>query len=83
MNVERTCIVCRNKFNQNNLHRIVLKSNCEVILQTDKKLEGRGAYICKNHKCIENLIKSKALNKTFKKNIDNSQYENLINSLKD
>lgn len=79
--IERTCIVCKKKFEQSNLNRIVLCDN-HILLQKSSKLNGRGAYICNNTKCIDNLIKTKALNRTFKREINLQEYQNLINNLK-
>lgn len=81
MKVERTCIVCKSKSEQSDLFRICLK-NGKLYLQTDKKLEGRGAYICKNDNCINSLQKSKALNRTFKQNFNDEDYKKLLNSFK-
>lgn len=83
MKVERTCIVCRNKFEQNDLYRVV-NHNGELLLQTDKKIEGRGAYICKNNICKENLFKRRSvLNKSLKQVFNDEDYKKLLNSLKD
>lgn len=80
--VERTCIVCRKKDKQENFDRIVLNKNGELSVQTTKKLEGRGAYVCKTNDCYDKLIKTRALNRTFKQNFTNEEYDYIINILK-
>ena len=81
---ERTCIVCKQKQFQKNLFRLnAYNNNIEV---SDRKF-GRGAYICKQESCINNLLKNKSLNKTFKLNVNANIYlkiqEQLIEKLKD
>ncbi len=72
----RTCIACRLQNDKNNLIRIV-KNNDEIKLDVTGKMSGRGAYICNSLECVEKCIKSKALNRTFKTNINPEVYEQL------
>lgn len=76
---ERTCIVCKNKQSQNNMFRINYSNN--IIEITNSKSAGRGAYICKSVDCVNKLIKSKALNKTFKCSINLIDYEKIQEQL--
>ncbi len=80
--VERTCIVCRQKIEQKKMIRLVVDNQGLVIVQKDKKLNGRGAYICKKNECADALEKSKALNKLFKKNISKVNLDNIVKNLK-
>ena len=73
----RTCIGCRNKFHQDKLIRIVRTSNNDVFFDPKKKLEGRGAYICKDIKCFENVVKTKKLGRALKVNVDDKKYNEL------
>jgi predicted RNA-binding protein YlxR (DUF448 family) len=41
--------------------------------------EGRGAYICRDKKCVEMAIKKKALNRSFKCEVPKEIYEKLGN----
>ena len=76
---ERTCIVCRNKGDKSNFIKIVRNKNGEVLIETDKKLDGRGAYICKDEKCLNGCKKAKALNRAFKTTIPENIYEGIVN----
>lgn len=82
MTPERTCIVCRTKKPKNHLIRIVLSKNGEINVEKTPKLDGRGAYICNGTECVEKLIKTRALNRTFKKNFSEQEYNNLIDKIK-
>lgn len=75
----RTCIVCRKKGTKENFIKIVLNKSGEFLIEKNKKLDGRGAYICKNGDCIMNCQKSKAINRAFKMNVPQEFYEELKN----
>ena len=74
---ERTCIACKNKQDGALMVRIGLDKQGNVQVNTETKSQGRGAYICKSKKCCDKVIKSSALNRTFKKQIDKSAYDKL------
>lgn len=80
--IERTCIVCRKKDKQENLDRIVLNKNGELLADSSKKLDGRGAYVCKTNECRDKLLKTRALNRAFKQNFSEEKYQQIINILK-
>ena len=74
---ERTCIGCNVKKDKSNLLRIVKSSDGNINIDNTGKLNGRGAYICKNIDCLEKAMKSKRLEKSFKMKIDLGIYNNL------
>ncbi|MFR4619109.1 MAG: YlxR family protein, partial [Oscillospiraceae bacterium] len=50
---QRMCVACRKMYPQNELIRLVRDNKTgEIKFDCDKKLFGRGAYICKNIDCI-------------------------------
>ncbi len=65
----RMCVVCRSMLPKRELIRFVRIDGNVEIDPTGKK-DGRGAYICKNEKCIEKAIKCNTFSKSFKQNID-------------
>ena len=73
----RTCIGCNEKKDKSNLLRIVKSSDGNINIDNTGKLNGRGAYICKNIDCLEKAMKSKRLEKSFKMKIDLGIYNNL------
>ncbi len=75
---QRTCVVCRQMKNKNDLLRIVYdKKNAVAELDLTGKKNGRGAYVCKNKKCTEDLQKKKALNRAFSAEINEDIYNQL------
>ena len=73
---ERRCIACRTNKQKLDMLRIS-RFNGEVFIDNSQKSNGRGAYICKESKCIELTIKKRLLNRAFKSNLDSSIYEQL------
>ena len=68
---------CNEKKDKSNLLRIVKSSDGNINIDNTGKLNGRGAYICKNIDCLEKAMKSKRLEKSFKMKIDLGIYNNL------
>jgi predicted RNA-binding protein YlxR (DUF448 family) len=74
---QRTCMGCNEKKDKKDLIRIVKNKNNEISIDRTGKLDGRGAYICDDIKCLEKVIKSKRLEKVFDYKISDEIYENL------
>ena len=74
---QRTCMGCNEKKEKKDLIRIVKNKNNEISIDRTGKLDGRGAYICDDIKCLEKVIKSKRLEKIFDYKISDEIYENL------
>ena len=79
MTPQRTCIVCRKKGEKENFLKIVRNKDGTIAIETDKKLDGRGAYVCKNIECAKKCQKTKALNRVFKTEIPQNIYEDIAN----
>ena len=79
---QRTCIGCNEIKNKNELIRIVKNKEGQIFVDKTYKANGRGAYICNKETCFNKCIKTKALNRVFKSEIDNEIIENLRESLK-
>ena len=75
---ERMCIVCRNKLPKERIVKIVNTAD-ELRFDKDCKLNGRGVYICKNEKCINEAIKRQALNRALKMKCPDEIYKELEN----
>lgn len=68
---------CNEKKDKKDLIRIVKNKDNEISIDRTGKLDGRGAYICDDIKCLEKVIKSKRLEKVFEYKISDEIYENL------
>lgn len=76
----RTCIVCRGVKPKNELVRIV-KNGDVIDADLTGKANGRGAYVCNDPECIKRLKKTRALNRTFSRAVDDAVYDKLTEVL--
>lgn len=74
---QRMCMGCNSRKDKQDLIRIVINKEGEITIDKTGKLSGRGAYICDSLECLEKVIKSKRLERTFEVKISNEIYENL------
>ena len=74
---QRKCIVCGSLKDKGDLLRIVKNKEEGILIDESGKLNGRGAYVCKDESCIKGLKKSNKLNQAFKMKIDDDVYEEL------
>ncbi|MBE5741350.1 MAG: YlxR family protein [Clostridiales bacterium] len=73
---DRRCVACHETKQQKDLLRVT-RIDGMITIDSEQKLGGRGAYICKDRKCIELTIKKHLLNRAFKSNLEHSIYEKL------
>lgn len=73
---ERTCAVCRRKAPKSEFIKIV-KTADGIMLDTNQKINGRSVYICKNSDCILKAIKTKVVNRAFRKEVSEDIYKEL------
>jgi predicted RNA-binding protein YlxR (DUF448 family) len=62
----RTCISCGAKGHKNELIRLILDGEGQVVRDDERKRHGRGAYVCQNKLCQEGLSKKKRLDRAFR-----------------
>jgi predicted RNA-binding protein YlxR (DUF448 family) len=62
----RTCISCGTKRTKNELVRLVLDAEDQLVRDVCGKRQGRGAYVCNATACMEKLSKDKRLNRIFR-----------------
>ena len=75
--VQRTCIGCGKKIEKADLIRIVKTKTGKISIDKTGKSEGRGAYICGDKNCLDKIIKSNKLGRTFECEIPEEIYEEL------
>lgn len=73
---QRTCIVCRQKFDKRQLMRLVRTSDGVTIDPTGKQ-EGRGAYICDQADCRTKVASTAILNRALKMTLSDEDYQRL------
>ena len=73
----RTCVVTREKLPKKELLRIVRTPEGKVIVDESGKMNGRGAYIKKDLKVLDEAIKKKSLEKKLECNISDEVYDEI------
>ena len=74
----RMCIVSREIKNIKDLLRVVKTPSGVILIQEDKHLPGRGAYISKDIDIINIARKKKLLNRALRTNVPEEIYDQLI-----
>ena len=77
----RQCLGCSEHKPKNELLRVVLSPDGEVSLDFTGKRSGRGAYICRDVKCLKKAQKSRRIDKSLDKEIPDEVYEKLEGEL--
>lgn len=73
----RTCVVTHEKLEKKDLIRIVRNKDNQIIIDESGKLNGRGAYLKKDIKIVEQAKASKILEKHLEITIPDEIYEKL------
>lgn len=74
---ERMCVGCRNMLPKNELIRLVCTED-SIVVDKKQKVQARGVYLCRKEECIALAKKKKALSRSFKRNVPDSRYDELI-----
>ena len=74
---QRRCMACYSIKDKYSLIRIVRTAEGKVVLDMTGKIDGRGAYICKNIDCLEKVIKINRIGKILNSKIDNKIYDDI------
>lgn len=75
---ERTCMGCRKGFDKRELNRIVRTPEGEIKLDETGRMNGRGAYICRDAACLQKVLKSRALDRALKMNLSEDVKNELL-----
>lgn len=72
------CCVCRTRKAVNELIRIA-KIDGKFLIDQQGNANGRGCHVCPS--CVEKCIKTRALNRSFKTNVSNDIYDELVKNV--
>ena len=75
----RRCVACREMKEKNQL--VKLAASDEIFIDTSGKAPGRGAYVCRNAKCVERAHKTKGFERSLKRPIPFEIYEQLRDAI--
>lgn len=74
---QRQCLGCRQMKPKNELVRIIRTPLDEIQLDVTGKMNGRGAYICREKACFDKAVKSKAVDRALKMDVPEEIYLNI------
>ena len=77
----RMCTGCREMKPKKELIRVVKTTDGEIKLDITGKLNGRGAYICKDKGCLVKARKANALARGFETQVPDEIYDRLETEL--
>ncbi len=77
----RRCVGCGISKEKNLLIRVVRDTEGNIHLDPTGRANGRGAYICRDEKCLEQAIKKKGLDRTLKVSVPDEVAEQLKKEL--
>ena len=78
----RMCTGCREMKPKKELVRIVKTVDGSITVDFTGKVNGRGAYICKNKECLEKVKKTGAVSRALETSIPDEIYNRLETELK-
>ncbi|MCT4469544.1 YlxR family protein [Mycoplasma sp. HS2188] len=82
--VKRKCIITNQILEVANLIRFDYdKKNNQISLDLDKNMKGRGAYLLLNEQTWQQVLKTKALNRTFRTNVSRETYIKIQHQLEE
>ncbi|MGB7340959.1 MAG: YlxR family protein [Phototrophicaceae bacterium] len=73
---QRTCVVCRQKFDKRQLIRLV-RTPDGIHVDPSGKQEGRGAYVCDSTDCRQQAASTTILNKALRMSLSDEDRQRL------
>ena len=73
----RLCVGCSEMKPKKDMIRVVKTPENEIILDTTGRKNGRGAYLCNDVECLKKAVKSSAIDRSLKINVEKSVYEEM------
>lgn len=78
---QRMCVGCREMKDKRDLIRVVKTPEGEITIDNKGKMNGRGAYLCRNADCLQKAVKAKGLERAFKQKITEETFHALKEQL--
>ena len=78
--IQRMCCVCKKHQNKFDMTRITYNQS-NLCIDDKKQTCGKATYVCNDLNCRKTLISKKILNRVFKENISDNEYQKLTQEL--
>lgn len=79
----RKCVGCGEMIAKKDMLRVIKTKEGEIKIDLTGKQNGRGAYLHLKRECLEQAVKSKGLERSFKMSINSEIYDRLSKELMD
>ena len=73
----RKCVGCGGMKSTKEMLRVIKTAEEEILLDATGRKNGRGAYLCQSRECLQQAVKGKGLERSFKMSIPKDVYEKL------
>lgn len=73
----RQCVGCGEMNSKKEMMRVLKNSEEHIVLDVTGKMNGRGAYLCKNLECLKKARKNKGIERSLKRAIPAEVYDNI------
>lgn len=77
----RKCIACGEMIGKKGAIRVVRTPEGGIVVDETGKINGRGAYLCRDVNCFSAAKKGKKLERSFKTQISEQVYESILKEL--
>ena len=78
----RKCVACGEMIGKKGAVRIVRTPSGSIVLDETGKMNGRGAYLCRDLNCFSAAKKGKKLERSFKSPVPAEIYDDIFKELK-
>ena len=79
----RRCVGCREMKEKRVLIRVVRNPEGRITVDPSGRMNGRGAYLCRDSACFGKARKTRALSREFSAEIGDEVYQDIIGQLED
>ena len=77
----RKCTGCGEMKPKKELVRVIKTVDEQILMDLTGKMNGRGAYVCRDEECLKRAIKTKAIERSLGINVSDEVYEQLKKEL--
>ena len=77
----RKCTGCGEMKPKKELVRVIKTVDEQILMVLTGKMNGRGAYVCRDEECLKRAIKTKAIERSLGVNVSDEVYEQLKKEL--
>ena len=79
----RKCTGCGEMKPKKELVRVIKTVDEQILMDLTGKMNGRGAYVCRQEECLKKAIKTKAIERSLGVSVSDDVYEQLKKELGD